>query len=108
MRNTWVLVAALLLTIPPAVLADSIQLSVNSSVLANISSPNDSFRDCYTTTSGVNWDGYIGGSGQVDIPHTVQSDVTYLPVSEPSTFVLLGTGILFLAVAACRKSLFHP
>jgi hypothetical protein len=108
MRNTWVLAAALLLTIAPAVLADSIQLPVNSSVRANIFSPDDDFWGKYTTTPGINWDGYIGDSGQVDIPYTVQLDVPYSTVSEPSTFVLLGTGILFLAVAAYRKSLFHP
>jgi hypothetical protein len=108
MRNTWVLAATLLLTIAPAALADSIQLSVNSSVLANISSPNDNFWGTYTTTPGVNWDGYIGESGQGDIPYTVALDVTYSPVSEPSTFVLLGTGILFLAGAGCRKFLFNP
>jgi hypothetical protein len=227
MRNIRILAAVLLLTITPAALADSIQLSVSSSVLANISSPNDNFWGTYSTsapytdfpslggnmkavadfssvslfvpagnvvtsaainvilptpqlhgaginfplqafpppnsgisipptfngtgssevvvnndpfffavpiingnevstgdlvlkfllvgtiedslaTPGVNWDGYIGGSGQVDIPYTVELDVTYSPVSEPSTFILLGTGILFLAGAACCKFLFHP
>jgi hypothetical protein len=56
-------------------------------------------------TPGVNWDGYIGGSGQVLIPYTVELDVTYSPVPEPSAFALLGTGILALAGATRRRLL---
>jgi hypothetical protein len=48
-------------------------------------------------TPGVNWAGYIGGSGQVVIPYTVELDVTYAPVPEPSTFVLIGAGIFAIA-----------
>jgi hypothetical protein len=225
MRNTGILATALLLTVAPAAVADSIQLLVNSSVLANFSSPNDNFWGTYSTdapytdhpslgydvtvaanfssvslfvptgnavtsakikvilpttpiqgtgvnfalkpfappgpgisiaptfngtgstnvsailapsffypppsplisgnevstgdlaldfvlggmildtvaTPGVNWAGYIGGSGQVLIPYTVELDVTYSPVPEPSTFALLGTGILGLAGARRRR-----
>jgi hypothetical protein len=49
------------------------------------------------TTPGVNWAGYIGGSGQVLLPYTVELDVTYAPVPEPSTFVLIGAGIFAIA-----------
>lgn len=225
MRNTWILATALLLAVAPAALADSIQLLVSSSVLANFSSPNDNFWGTYSTaapytdhpslgydvtvtanfssvslfvptgnavtsakikvilpatpiqgtgvnfalnpfappgpgisiaptfngtgstnvsvilapsffspppsplingtevstgdlalefildgmildtvaTPGVNWAGYIGGSGQVLIPYTVELDATYAPVPEPSTFALLGTGILGLAGATRRS-----
>jgi hypothetical protein len=53
--------------------------------------------------AGSNWAGYLIGSGQVDFPYPVQLDVSYSPVPEPSTFALLGTGILGLAGAARRK-----
>jgi hypothetical protein len=52
---------------------------------------------------GSNWAGYIAGVGEVDIPYSIELDVTYSPVPEPSTFALLGTGLLGLAGAAHRK-----
>jgi hypothetical protein len=53
---------------------------------------------------GSNWAGYLGGDGQVDIPYTVNLDVTYSPpVPEPSTFVLFGTGVLGALATFRRK-----
>ena len=52
---------------------------------------------------GSNWAGFIAGVGEVDIPYSVELDVTYSPVPELSTFALLGTGLLGLAGAARRK-----
>jgi hypothetical protein len=55
------------------------------------------------TTPGENYIGYLGGSGDVVIPYTVELDVTYSPVPEPSSFALLGTGILTLTGVVRRR-----
>ena len=52
---------------------------------------------------GYNWNGYIGGSGQANIPYELEVTGTYSPVPEPSNIALLVTGLLGLAGMARRK-----
>jgi len=54
-------------------------------------------------TQGYNWAGYITGSGQAVLPYSVQIDVDYTPVPEPSCFVLLGTGLAVTAAGVRRR-----
>lgn len=55
------------------------------------------------TNPGDNWSGYITGNGKATIPYTVELNVEYSPVPEPSTIALLGTGLVGLAGVARRK-----
>jgi len=58
-------------------------------------------------SGGYNWAGYIGGSGHVDLPYTLEVSGTYSPVPEPSSIALLSTGLIGLAGIARRKYFSH-
>jgi hypothetical protein len=93
------------------VTVDSFSVSLPAIVNGDAVSP--SFKDLfieyrgYVTSDlespGSNWAGFIAAIGEVDIPYTIELDVTYSPVPEPSTFALLATGLLGLAAAARLK-----
>jgi hypothetical protein len=49
MRNTWILLAVILLIVPHAAQADTIELSVNTSFVASFYSQTDNFNGTYST-----------------------------------------------------------
>lgn len=87
MRPTWLLATALFLTLGPAALADSIQVSFSSSVTANVSSPNDNYWGTYTNIAGEPF--FVG--------HPGISTVVSVPL--PTLSVLLPAGSTFLDAA---------
>jgi PEP-CTERM motif len=95
------------------VTVDAVYVSLPAMVNGDEVSPN--FNNLFVDYSGhvhsdlespgSNWAGYLGAVGEVEVPYTIELDVTYSPVPEPSTFVLLGTGILGVAgIARLRFS----
>ena len=101
MRNTCFLAAALLLAVTPAARADSIQLVVNTSVLAAISSPNDNYWGEYSTALQEGYYPSLGNSRayvdfssvSVDVPAGDTITSATIKVLGPDS-ELRGTGFL--------------
>jgi hypothetical protein len=55
------------------------------------------------TAQGYDWNGYIGGNGQADIPYSVQVDVNYSTVPEPPGFLLVATAMAIGLVAVGHR-----
>jgi hypothetical protein len=92
MGNICFLAAALLLAVAPAARADSIQLVVNTSVLANISSPNDNYWGEYST---ARQDGYypsLGNSRAYADFSSVSVDVPAGDTITSATIKVIGPG----------------
>ena len=63
--------------------------------------------DAIVATQGYNWDGFIGGTGQINLPYTLEIDgnFTPAPTPEPCSLTLLGTGMAVLLGVMRRRAL---
>lgn len=89
--------------IPPGVFIPTIdgdEIDVDSQ---NIDFMLGGFISGSISDPGINWNGYVGGSGEVEIPYTLQLNVDYSPTPEPSSIAFLGTAFLSLAWIARRR-----
>jgi hypothetical protein len=58
------------------------------------------FMEAVVATEGYNYAGYVDGTGQAELPYTVEVVGDYTVTPEPSGMVLLGTGVLVLMTVA--------